>query len=94
MDLIKSLIEMVSKLCGEVDHLQNDNASLKEQLKNLQDAIQAGNMGHQSQTTQVFSNKQTVERSVPPQSMSSYRDIVLRNQNTLQARAVSNAKNV
>jgi hypothetical protein len=28
MDLIKSLTEIVTKLCGEVDHLKNDNASL------------------------------------------------------------------
>jgi hypothetical protein len=56
--------------------------------------FKAGNMGHQSQATQVFTNKEIVERSVPPQSVSSYRDIVLRSQNTLQARAVSSAKNV
>jgi hypothetical protein len=74
--------------------LKNNNASLKQQLNNLQDAFQAGNMGHQSQPTQVFSNKEIVERSVAPQSVSSYRDKALRNQNTLQARAVSNAKNV
>ena len=92
--LIESLTDMVTKLCGEVDHLKNDNAYLKQQLKNLQDAFQASNVGHQSQPTQVFSNKEIVERSVPPQSVSSYRDIVLRSQNTLQARAVSSAKNV
>jgi hypothetical protein len=46
MDLIKSLIGMVRKLCGEVGHLKHDNACLKEQLKNLQDAIQARNLGH------------------------------------------------
>jgi phosphotransferase system IIB component len=33
MYLIKSLADMVSKLCGELDHLKNDNACLKNQLK-------------------------------------------------------------
>ena len=32
MDLIKSLINMVSNLSEEVDHLKNDNVSLKLQL--------------------------------------------------------------
>jgi hypothetical protein len=92
MDLMKSLINMVTHLSGEVEHLKNDNVSLKLQLKNLQDAIQDVNIGHQSQATQVLTHKEIAERSVPSQSVTSYRDMVLRKQNTLQTCAVSSDK--
>jgi hypothetical protein len=85
---------MVSKFCGEVDHLKNENACLKNQLKDMQDAIRADKVGCQSQSSQVFAYSDIAERSVPTQFVSSYRDIVLRNQNTLQACAISNARNV
>jgi hypothetical protein len=72
MDLIKSLVDTVSKLCGEVDHLKNNNACLKNQLKDLQDAVQADNVGYQLQSSQVFTYSEIVERPMPSETL--YRD--------------------
>jgi hypothetical protein len=45
MDLITSMVDMGSKLYGEVDHLKNDDVCLRNQLKDLQDAIRADKVG-------------------------------------------------
>jgi hypothetical protein len=88
MGLIENLVSVASALTKEVAQLRSDNQELRKESKNIY-GLCTGPSGTQSPAT----IKECTDWSLPPQSVTSYRDMLSRNLHVRKERTISKTRN-